>query len=277
MPLPEPQSDEKKDEFIDRCMSEATEFEDDDQRLAVCQSLWDSKKEEGGDVGVTRKNKEVRAQGSKGLEFRTVTAEIRQKDKEEGEPRGVAGLGLVYDRETELWPGYKETIQKDAFKESLEKERDRPIKSYFNHNPNFVLATTESDPPLTAKNTDEGVFYNAEIPDTSYGRDLEENLKRKNVQGSSFAFAVDEDKTWEDDDGVFHREIIKGEIYELGPVTDPAYIEAPASLRSAGEVYKEIAERIKTENKADQKKRKQYKKDVQELNKYLGSDVSEES
>lgn len=226
---------------------------------------------EGGDISVKRQ-KEFRAQGSNGLEFRTVEVKIRQDNKEDGAPRGVAGLGLVYNRETELWPGYRETIRKDAFKESLERDRDRPVKSYFNHNPNFVLATTESNPPLTVMNTDEGVFYNAEIPDTSYGRDLVENLKRKNVQGSSFAFAVDKDRTWEDEEGVFHREIIKGEIYELGPVTDPAYIQAPASLRSAGEVYEEIVEKIKTEKKADEEKREQVKEDYETTKKYLRGD-----
>jgi uncharacterized protein len=226
----------------------------------------------GGDVGVNKNTKEFRAQGSSGLEFRTVTAEIRQENKEEGEPRGVTGLGLVYDKEAEIWPGYREVIKKDAFKEGLERKRDRPIKSYFNHNPNFVLATTESDPPLIVKNTDEGVFYEAEIPDTSYGRDLEENLKRKNVQGSSFAFSVDKDRTWETEDGIYHREIIEGEIYELGPVTDPAYIQAPSSLRSAGEVYEEIAERIRSGKEADAEKRKQLKEDFETLKKYIGSE-----
>lgn len=215
------------------------------------------------------KKRIFRAQGSNGLEIRTVTAEIRAKNNQEGEPRGVAGLGLVYGKESEIWPGYIESIRKDAFKESVERKRKSPIKSYFNHDPNQVLATTESNPPLIIKNTDDGVDYEAEIPDTSYGRDLKINLERRNVEGSSFAFSIDEDKAWEDEEGNYHREIIKGEIYELGPVTDPAYVQAPANLRSAGDVAQEIKKRIADKNKNKQERKEQLKKDYKSLQEIL--------
>lgn len=42
MPLPNPQSDEKPDEFISRCMGDPVmnrEYKDNKQRYAVCQSL----------------------------------------------------------------------------------------------------------------------------------------------------------------------------------------------------------------------------------------------
>jgi uncharacterized protein len=188
----------------------------------------------------------------KNKEIRMITTDIETRQTEEEQNR-VSGLGLVYKEETELFPGFKETIRKDAFKESIERNRDRPIKSYFNHDPSNVLATTESDPPLIVKNRDEGVFYEAEIPDTTYGRDLKVNLARKNVQGSSFAFNIaseDGEKLWEDEDGIVHREIIKGELYELGPVTDPAYLQAEAGLRSAEKMMKEYREKTKKNKKS---------------------------
>ena len=215
------------------------------------------------------KTRETRAQGSNGLQFRTVPTEIKSREKEDGESRGVTGLGLVYGRETEIWPGYKESIRKDAFKESIERKRNRPIKSYFNHDPNQVLATTESNPPLIVKNTKEGIAYEAEIPDTSYGRDLAVNLERRNVEGSSFAFSIEDDRKWEDEEGVYHREIISGEIYELGPVTDPAYIQAPASLRSAKEAFEEIKQEIEQREKDQSEKKEQLKRDFEELNKII--------
>lgn len=45
MPLPEKQPNENKDDFISRCMSDnvmTKEFPDTDQRLAVCNSQWES-------------------------------------------------------------------------------------------------------------------------------------------------------------------------------------------------------------------------------------------
>lgn len=188
----------------------------------------------------------------KNKEIRMITANIetRQTDDEQDK---VSGFGLVYEEETELFPGFVEIIRKDAFKDSLERNRERPVKSYFNHDPSNVLATTISEPPLVVQNRDEGIFYEAEIPDTSYGRDLKVNLSRKNVQGSSFAFDIpgeDGEKLWEDEDGVIHREIIKGELYELGPVTDPAYMQAEAGLRSAEKMLKEYREKAKQNKKS---------------------------
>jgi HK97 family phage prohead protease len=178
-----------------------------------------------------------------------ITTNIKTRQTEE-EKNKVSGLGLVYEEEAELFPGFIETIRKDAFKESVERNRNRPIKSYFNHDPSSVLATTVSEPPLLVENRDEGIFYEAEIPDTTYGKDLKINLSRKNVQGSSFSFGVDDENTWEDEDGNVHREILQGEIYELGPVTDPAYLQAEAGLRSAEKTLEKYREKAKQSKKS---------------------------
>jgi hypothetical protein len=180
-----------------------------------------------------------------------ITTNIETREAEEENDR-VSGLGLVYERETELFPGFIEVIRKDAFKESVERKRERPIKSYFNHDPSKVLATTASEPPLIVKNRDEGIFYEAEIPDTTYGRDLKVNLARRNVEGSSFAFNISEngENVWEDENGIVHREILEGEIYELGPVTDPAYLQAEAGLKAAKEALSEYRKRAKQNKKS---------------------------
>lgn len=50
MPLPSPQQDEKKDDFISRCIkemeSEKERFPQKSQRVAICYSQWDKDKEE---------------------------------------------------------------------------------------------------------------------------------------------------------------------------------------------------------------------------------------
>lgn len=48
MPLPEPKNNESKNEFISRCMKSnaiQTEFEEQDQKVAVCFSQWERKDE----------------------------------------------------------------------------------------------------------------------------------------------------------------------------------------------------------------------------------------
>jgi len=147
----------------------------------------------------------------------------------------VEGYGIVYDKEIELFPGFFENIRKGAFRKSIASKG--PIKSYFNHDSARVLSTTESNPPLSLRDDDTGLYYISPIPPTTYGDDLKVNLQRNNVSGSSFAFTVD-DEDWEErSDGTIHRNIKEGTIYEIGPVTDPAYVQTSATLHSTKEIY----------------------------------------
>jgi len=49
MPIPKPKKDEKRSDFIDRCMSDSVmqrEFPRATQRMAVCQTSWADKDKE---------------------------------------------------------------------------------------------------------------------------------------------------------------------------------------------------------------------------------------
>lgn len=168
-----------------------------------------------------------------GMEKRAISAEIRASG--DNSDSKVAGLGIIYDQWTELWPGYREKINKGAVKMA------DVVKSYFNHDPDKVLSTTGSNPALSLKEAETGLEYVSPIPPTSYGKDLQVNLERGNVKGSSFSFSIPRggDKWWEDDDGVTYREIKELVLYEIGPVTDPAFIQTTAALRSAKDALEE--------------------------------------
>ena len=166
------------------------------------------------------------------MEKRALMTEIRSSG--EGEDKRVSGMGIVYDQLTELWPGYKERINKGAVRLA------GTVKSYFNHDPNQILSTIDSNPALEINDTENGMEYNSPIPPTSYGKNLEINLERGNVKGSSFAFDVPKggDRMWEDEEGVINREIKELVLYEIGPVTDPAFVQTTANLRTAQEALK---------------------------------------
>jgi len=177
--------------------------------------------------------------------------EIRASGESQ-EQRFVSGVGIVYNKEVEIWPGFREKIRNGAFSDTLKSGAE--VKSFFNHDPNQVLATTKSNPALTIEDTDKGMRFEAPIPPTTYGKDLEINLDRKNVRGASFSFSVDDegDIVTRDEKGVYHREIVKATIYEIGPVTNPAYPQTKVGLRSAEESYNEIQNRYKeSENVVD--------------------------
>ena len=179
-------------------------------------------------------------------ELRHMVLEVRSDGDEE---KKATGLAIIYDEWAELWPGYKERILRGAVKQ------DSIVKSYVNHDPNQVLSTTKSKPPLELKDTEKGLEYVSPIPPTSYGKDLEINLSRGNVKGSSFAFSVpkDGDKRWEED-GIFYREIKKLKLFECGPVCDPAYLKTSANLRTAEDIYNEF---LASESQAAEEARQQ--------------------
>ncbi len=195
---------------------------DEDSAYAICNAALNS-----------RSGTHLRGLTDRGLQVRAITVEVRASAKD-GESR-VAGLGIVYDEWVELWPGYKERIRKGAVTHA-------PIvKSYFNHDPNQVLSTLESTPPLKLAEVDQGLIYDSPIPPTSYGKDLQVNLERGNVKGSSFAFEIPKGgDTWsEDETGVVQRDISKLILYEIGPVTDPAFVQTTAALRSVRQSLEE--------------------------------------
>ena len=179
--------------------------------------------------------------------------ELRASGSEDDAQDYVEGIGIIYDTEVEIWPGFFEKIRSGALSDSL---KDGSVKkSFFNHNPSFVLSTTESDPALELKDESDGLRFKSPIPDTTYGNDLRENLKRKNVRGASFSFDVDKEGeiiTIDEKDN-WHREITKATLYEIGPVTNPAYESTEVSLRSVENIVKEIKQRNapKTDNAAE--------------------------
>ena len=75
-----------------------------------------------------------------------------------------------------------------------------------------------------------GLAFEAELPDTSFARDLRESVRRGDVDGASFRFVVGEEH-WSDD----VREIrsVK-ELHDLTIATVPAYPATSIELRARG-------------------------------------------
>jgi len=177
--------------------------------------------------------------------------ELRKTKDNSNDQKYVDGIGVVYDREEELWDGYFEKIDRNAFKDCLAKNPE--IKSFFNHDPNYVLSTNTSNPALQLTDEGDGLFFSSPIPDTSYGRDLIENLSRGNVKGASFTFTVDKDEVRTDEKGNYHRTIMNATIYEVGPVTNPAYVQTQVSLRDKDSLLDEAKKRTNISDMADLK------------------------
>jgi uncharacterized protein len=202
------------------------------------------------------------------MENRTLEIDEIEIRSEEGneDQRYVQGVGIVYDREVELGPRFREKIRAGAFDEYLKKGVE--IKSFFNHDPSQVLATTKSEPALELKDSATGLRFKAPIPPTTYGNDLRINLERKNVRGASFSFLVDDNGeiVTRDEKGIYHREIVKASIYEIGPVTNPAYKQTSIGLRSAEQCVDDCVKAFEDRTKAEELELKKKKLEIDKEN-----------
>ncbi len=162
--------------------------------------------------------------------------ELEQRDSEG--PK-IKGLAVVYydgtpRTEYEIAPGVVERVRPGAFAELLREGTD--TMALFNHDPNNVLGRTAEAKTLRLKSTRRGLEYEIDPPDTQIGRDVVENLRRRDVSGSSFAFMMDpEGEKWKKDKDrdLDVREIVKvARLFDVGPVTNPAYTATEAALRS---------------------------------------------
>jgi len=157
------------------------------------------------------------------------SAELRVARAEDGTPTGLTGLAAVFNSETELFPGLCERIAPGAFSSSLKRPDD--VRVLFNHDRNMVLGRTKAGTAELAQD-DDGLQFSVDLPNTQTGRDVAESIERGDVDGCSFAFTVKADSWEQRDDGTELRTIEDVVLFDVGPVTFPAYADTTVAVRS---------------------------------------------
>lgn len=182
----------------------------------------------------------------------------------EGKEKTLTGYGIVYDKETRLYDDLYEVIRPGAASEVLAQNPD--IKCALNHNLDYLFGRTKNN-TVKIEEDAKGVRYTATPPDTQWARDALVSIERGDIDGSSFTFGVkpQDEKVTERKDGTYLREIFKfSRIGEMGPVTDPAYLDTTAEARAKAEYdsltaplrTQDDAEKIATQRTLEMRKRK---------------------
>lgn len=126
---------------------------------------------------------------------------------------------------------FRERIMPGAFDKAI-KDRD-DVRALFNHEPNQLLGRVSAG-TLKLETDKTGLRYTIQMnTDTSIGRDIVGHVRRGDLQGSSFAFRVTQ-QTWidADDGGLDIRQIESVQLFDVGPVTYPAYEATSVALNS---------------------------------------------
>ena len=164
------------------------------------------------------------------MERRNITTEVRVIERDDGPPQ-IEGLAAVFNRDSLPLAGgmFIERIKPGFFRNVLKDD----IKALFNHDRNIVLGRIASG-TLEVRETKDGLHMSVTPPDTNLVRDMVLTpIKRGDVTGQSFGFGVKEDE-WETvDKGPDRRTLVTAsQLFDVGPVTDPAYPDTDVAVRS---------------------------------------------
>jgi hypothetical protein len=162
------------------------------------------------------------------IERRVLAFEPGEVRVDEGKVPRLAGYAAKYGIVTDIgW--FREKIKAGAFDETLKTSDARALK---NHDPNLLLGR-ESSGTLKLESNSVGLKFEITVPDTTTGRDTLEEVRRGDLAGCSFAFTVAEDE-WRHEEGKpSERTIVRiGQLFDVGPVTYPAYEDTTVVARS---------------------------------------------
>ncbi len=165
------------------------------------------------------------------MEKRTVNLQFRSTDLEARKIEGYAAIfSDEYTKLKDRWGDcFYEKISPGAFLKTLnDKTKDKFM--LINHDWNKVVGRTNSNLELEEDN--KGLRFSLEVPNTTDGNDLLENVRLGLVKGCSFGFNIVNQKTRWDDDWNFYRDITEVDLFEITATPIPAYSDTEISCRS---------------------------------------------
>ena len=171
---------------------------------------------------------------------RTPLEKAKVKIRQDGDdgPEFITGYAAVFYRKDDpgseywLWDDYVERIMPGAFDRALDEDHD--ARGLFDHDSQSLLGRVSSGTCMLSVD-DVGLRF--EIPvdkdDPDHSR-VVPKIRRGDLSGCSFAFS-NASATWEeiatDKDPIFVRNITDLDLWDVGPVTWPAYSSTETGLR----------------------------------------------
>lgn len=140
--------------------------------------------------------------------------------------RKLIGHAAVFNALSEDLGGFREKIAPGAFAASIAAD---DIRALFNHDPNFVLGRNVAG-TLKLAEDETGLAMSCDLPDTQAARDLVVSIERGDITGQSFSFNTISDE-WNMVEGDTVRTLLAVRLWDVSPVTFPAYPQTDAAMR----------------------------------------------
>lgn len=191
---------------------------------------------------------------SEKLETRNIAladSQLRAEDRADGKGKMIRGYAAIFNRDSlpirdertgRMWI---EQLAPGCFDKALV---DQNCVAVVNHDFNLLLGRTTSR-TLRLDQNSVGLRFECDVPDTQLGRDTVTQIKRGDLNGCSFQFSSDpQTHVWTElPDGMplctVHN-IIR--LYDVGPVTFPAYPDTTVSARKDQAAQVEMRDYIRS-------------------------------
>ena len=149
-------------------------------------------------------------------------------NKESGEAF-IEGYFVVFNQETELWPGAYEEIAPEAFNRSLGDKVD--VLALDNHDTRVVLGSLDSG-TLELKADSHGLFGRVKVDlEDPFAKSAYRKVQTGKVRGCSFGFYPITEETVEREDGSFKWVVKDADLKEVSITAFPAYPQTEVAAR----------------------------------------------
>lgn len=163
--------------------------------------------------------------------------EVRAEPGDDGAIR-FAGHAAVFGSRVWIGPpkwGFWEEISPGAFSKTI---READVRMLWNHDPSLPLARTsvpwQQPGSLRLAEDERGLVDEAIWVRTTYAADLGEAVRSGVVTQQSFAFLPVREEWQTLEDGTDLRTLLEVQLFDVSPVTYPAYPDTDGAVRTAG-------------------------------------------
>lgn len=165
--------------------------------------------------------------------------ELRVATRADGDLKMITGHAAVFNQDSEEIFGFVERIAPGAFATAIGRD---DVRALWNHDANYVLGRNTAK-TLRLSEDDVGLKIEIDPPDTQWARDLLVSIDRGDVTQMSFGFRTITDK-WHTENSLTIRTLIEVELFDVSPVTFPAYPQTDVGLRSREAIAEEGRRRL---------------------------------
>ena len=154
---------------------------------------------------------------------------VEDRDGVDGLPT-LRGYAALFNKETELFPGFRERIAPGAFARSLKENAD--VRALVDHDSSRILGRTKAG-TLDLTENSKGLKVAIRPPETQVGQDVVTNIRAGNLDGMSIGFIVREESFKDSKDGLtVTRTLEDVDLVDVSVVTYPAYPDTSVAVRS---------------------------------------------